>query len=92
MPNEQRNGKRSLLFISKATPQDDYFVLWLAPRLEAAGYEVFADIKSLQPGDRWRCEITSTLYNRYKDASLLLRRYAEQGRGAGGGWNRAGPG
>jgi type I restriction enzyme S subunit len=35
---------RSVVFISKATPEDDDFVLWLAPRLEAAGYIVFADI------------------------------------------------
>jgi hypothetical protein len=33
---------RDLIFISKATPGDDQFVLWLAPRLEAAGYKVFA--------------------------------------------------
>jgi MarR family transcriptional regulator, temperature-dependent positive regulator of motility len=27
--------ERDVLFISKATPEDDEFVLWLAPRLEA---------------------------------------------------------
>jgi hypothetical protein len=36
-------------------------VLWLAPRLEAAGYSVFADILSLEPGDRWRKRVTATL-------------------------------
>jgi hypothetical protein len=55
---------RSVLFISKATPGDDEFALWLAPRLEAAGYEVFADIVTLQAGTRWRKEITGTLQNR----------------------------
>ena len=54
---------RDLIFISKGTPNDDDFVLWLAPRLEAAGYQVFADILSLQIGDRWRKKITSTLQN-----------------------------
>jgi hypothetical protein len=54
---------RQTLFISKATPGDDAFVLWLAPRLEAAGYKVFADILSLEPGDRWRLKLTSTLQN-----------------------------
>jgi hypothetical protein len=53
--------KRETIFISKATPEDDEFVLWLAPRLEAAGYKVFADILSLEGGDRWRKVVTSTL-------------------------------
>lgn len=53
--------KRTKVFISKATPRDDSFALWLAPRLEAEGYEVFADILRLRPGDTWRLKITSTL-------------------------------
>ncbi len=55
---------RNVVFISKATPGDDEFVLWLAPRLEAEGYTVFADILSLEPGSRWRKEITETLQKR----------------------------
>ena len=61
---------RSVVFISKATPEDDEFVLWLAPRLEAAGYTVFADILTLEPGDRWRRQITETLQN--KAVKMLL--------------------
>ncbi len=61
---------REIVFISKATPEDDEFVLWLAPRLEAAGYTVFADILTLEPGDRWRGEITGTLQN--KTVKMLL--------------------
>jgi TIR domain len=56
--------ERTVLFISKATPGDDEFALWLAPRLEAAGYEVFADILTLEPGARGRKEITDTLQQR----------------------------
>jgi hypothetical protein len=63
-------GTRDIVFISKATPEDDEFVLWLAPRLEAAGYTVFADILTLEPGDRWRREITDTLQN--KAVKMLL--------------------
>ncbi len=55
---------RDVVFISKATPGDDEFVLWLAPRLEAAGYKVFADILELSGGDRWRKEITTVLQER----------------------------
>jgi hypothetical protein len=55
---------RTIVFLSKATPLDDEFALWLAPRLEAGGYQVFCDIVTLNAGDRWRTEITSTLQQR----------------------------
>jgi len=61
---------RDVIFLSKGTPEDDQFVLWLAPRLEAAGYRIFADILTLEPGDRWRKEITDTLQN--NSAKMLL--------------------
>ncbi len=67
------SGTRSVVFISKATPEDDDFVLWLAPRLEAAGYTVFADILSLEGGDRWRREITGTLQNKATKMLLCCR-------------------
>lgn len=63
------NNPRETIFISKATPGDDAFVLWLAPRLEAAGYTVFADVlgraggNGLRPGDRWRAKLTDMLQN-----------------------------
>lgn len=55
---------RDTVFLSKATPLDDEFALWLAPKLEAHGYKVFADILSLEAGDRWRKVVTSTLQDR----------------------------
>jgi len=51
------------VFISKGTPEDDDFVLWLAPRLEAAGYIEFADILNIDVGDRWLRKVTDTLQN-----------------------------
>lgn len=60
---ETQNTSRDLVFISKGTPDDDDFALWLAPRLEAAGYNVFADILCLKYGDRWRKVLTDTLYD-----------------------------
>jgi TIR domain len=69
----QTASARSVVFISKATPGDDEFVLWLAPRLEAAGYTVFADILTLQAGDRWRKEITNTLQTRAIKMLLCCR-------------------
>lgn len=64
---------RDVVFISKATPGDDEFVLWLAPRLEEAGYTVFADILNLEPGDRWRKVITNTLQTRAIKMLLCCR-------------------
>jgi hypothetical protein len=65
--------KREIVFISKATPGDDEFVLWLAPRLEAAGYTVFADILNLEPGDRWRKQVTGALQDRAIKMLLCCR-------------------
>lgn len=64
---------RDIVFISKATPGDDEFALWLAPRLEAIGYKVFADILNLQPGDQWRRTLTSTLQDRAAKMLLCCR-------------------
>jgi hypothetical protein len=64
---------RTIVFISKATPEDNEFVLWLAPKLEAAGYEVFADILALEGGDRWRKQITATLQDRAVKMLLCCR-------------------
>lgn len=70
MVQDKQTIKRETIFICKATPEDDEFVLWLAPRLEAAGYNVFADILVLLGGDRWRNEITETLQD--KSIKMLL--------------------
>lgn len=70
MASTDTEQTRDVVFISKATPGDDEFVLWLAPRLEAAGYKVFADILGLEPGERWRRTLTETLQN--KAIKLIL--------------------
>ena len=64
---------RDVIFISKATPGDDEFALWLGPRLEEAGYTVFADLLTLEPGERWRRSITDTLQNRAIKMLLCCR-------------------
>lgn len=65
--------ERDVIFIIKASPNDDEFTLWLAPKLEAEGYQVFADILTLQPGDRWRREINAALRHRAAKVLLLCR-------------------
>jgi hypothetical protein len=73
LPSVGMSIARTVVFISKATPGDDEFTLWLAPRLEAAGYTVFADIVTLEPGDRWRKQITATLQTRATKILLCCR-------------------
>lgn len=70
MAGSEHTASRRVIFISKATPEDDEFVLWLGARLEAAGYQVFADILTLEPGDRWRKIVTGTLQS--KAVKMLL--------------------
>lgn len=65
--------ERDVIFLIKSSPIDDEFTLWLAPKLEAEGYQVFADILTLQPGDRWRREITAALRHRAAKVLLLCR-------------------
>lgn len=65
--------ERDVVFIIKASPIDDEFTLWLAPKLEAEGYQVFADVLTLQPGDRWRREINAALRHRAAKVLLLCR-------------------
>ncbi len=66
-------AERDILFISKSTPGDDEFTLWLAPKLEEAGYKVFADVLTLEPGERWRKSLTNTLYTRATKMLLCCR-------------------
>ncbi|MCM2404210.1 toll/interleukin-1 receptor domain-containing protein [Rhizobium sp. S153] len=65
--------ERDVVFIIKASPIDDEFTLWLAPKLEAEGYQIFADVLTLQPGDRWRREINAALRHRAVKVLLLCR-------------------
>lgn len=64
---------RDTLFLLKSSPHDDEFSLWLAPKLEAEGYRVFADILTLEPGDRWRREINQALELRAAKVLLVGR-------------------
>jgi hypothetical protein len=70
---EARPPERDTVFIIKSSPIDDEFALWLAPKLEAEGYQVFADILTLEPGDRWRREINQALEHRAAKVLLVSK-------------------
>jgi hypothetical protein len=61
---------RGSLFISHASPEDNAFVLWLGGRLSLAGYDVWADLLTLQGGDDWARKLEHAL--RHKARKLLL--------------------
>ena len=66
-------AERNVIFIIKSSPVDDDFVLWLGPKLEAEGYQVFADVLTLQPGDRWRRQVYTALETRAAKILLISR-------------------
>ena len=57
-------SERQALFISHATPEDNAFTIWLAAKLAAAGYEVWADVLRLKGGDDWQRKLEDGLRNR----------------------------
>lgn len=55
---------RDILFLLGSRPADDSFILWLGPKLEAHGYQIFSELLTLEPGDRWRKEVYRALEHR----------------------------
>jgi len=72
--------EQDMVFLIKTTPNDDEFALWLAPKLEAAGYTVYADILTLEPGDRWRRVEGLILQHRSAKALLVVTNKAHDDR------------
>ena len=62
--------RRTALFISHATPEDNDFVRWLGAKLTALGYEVWADVMRLRGGCDWSRELEEAL--RHRAAKVLL--------------------
>ena len=55
---------REAVFISHATPEDNDFVRWLGAKLNAMGYEVWADVLRLHGGIDWARALEDALRNR----------------------------
>ncbi|ANL24348.1 TIR domain-containing protein (plasmid) [Rhizobium sp. N113] len=55
---------RESIFISHATPEDNAFTLWLGNRLDAMGYDVWADIFRLKGGDNWEVVLEDAIRHR----------------------------
>lgn len=62
--------RRAGLFISHANPEDNHFVRWLGAKLDAMGYEVWADVMRLHGGVDWARELERAL--RYQAVKMLV--------------------
>ncbi|HTD36841.1 MAG TPA: toll/interleukin-1 receptor domain-containing protein [Candidatus Limnocylindrales bacterium] len=52
------------LFISHANPEDNVFTLWLGAKLEALGFEVWADLMRLRGGSDWETKLETAIRER----------------------------
>lgn len=65
-----QSSRRTAIFISHATPEDNAFVRWLGAKLSALGYEVWADLFALRGGSDWARLLEDALRN--KSLKMLL--------------------
>lgn len=61
--NNSIKKEKNIIFISHATPEDDELAIWLASRLQMAGYEVWIDKDELKGGEKFWEDIQQTLTN-----------------------------
>lgn len=69
---------RKLVFISHANPEDNEFVSWLATRLTAAGYEIWADIFQLVGGEAFWRDIGTAIKDEAATVIAVLSRASYQ--------------
>lgn len=62
---------RESIFISHATPEDNAFTLWLGNRLDAMGYDVWADIFRLHGGDNWEVILEEAIRQRARKVLVV---------------------
>ncbi len=67
---------RPALFISHANPEDNAFTIWLAAKLAALGYEVWADVMRLRGGDDWQRKLENALRERARKVLLVANSVA----------------
>lgn len=71
---EPAAASRKLVFISHANPEDNEFVSWLATRLAAAGYEVWADVSRLVGGEAFWRDIGTAIKDDAATVVIVLSR------------------
>ena len=71
-------ASRKLVFISHANPEDNEFVSWLATRLAASGYDVWADISQLIGGETFWRDIGTAIKDEAATVITVLSRASYQ--------------
>lgn len=74
----EKQGKRNLLFISHANPQDNAFATWLAGRLTLAGYSVWSDVTKLFGGETFWDDIESAVREQSAKVIVVLSKEAQK--------------
>lgn len=70
--------QRKLVFISHANPEDNEFASWLATRLTAAGYDVWADVFQLVGGEAFWRDIGTAIKEEAATVIAVLSRASYQ--------------
>jgi len=66
---------RDSIFISHATPEDNDFTIWIASRLEMAGYKVWIDKSELLGGEKFWKEIDFVIRNNANKVLLVYSKH-----------------
>uniref|UniRef100_UPI001ABAA444 toll/interleukin-1 receptor domain-containing protein n=1 Tax=Jannaschia marina TaxID=2741674 RepID=UPI001ABAA444 len=61
---DEEDTARDVLFLIGSRPSHDDFIMWLGPKLEAQGFQVFSEIMTLEPGTRHRKSVRRALEHR----------------------------
>jgi hypothetical protein len=72
---------RVKIFISHATPEDNYFAGWLAAKLSLAGFDVWCDLDVLQGGEDFWKDIEKTIREETAKFVFVLSSTSMQKRG-----------
>lgn len=60
------------IFISHASPDDNYFAAWLASKLKLLGYDVWVELDELKSGDAFWPEIENAIRNQARKFLVII--------------------
>ncbi|MFT3949136.1 MAG: toll/interleukin-1 receptor domain-containing protein [Agriterribacter sp.] len=74
-----RQNDSEKIFISHASPADNYFVAWLSSKLKLLGYDVWVKLDELKSGDAFWPEIENAIRNQScKFLAIISNPYMEK--------------
>lgn len=74
-----RQNFADTIFISHASPSDNYFTAWLSSKLKLLGYKVWVELDELKSGDAFWPEIENAIRNQsIKFLAIISKSYLEK--------------